>query len=104
MATSSTSSSSSSITGIVSGIDYRSLVDQIILAEGAPATRLRNQKTAINDKLTQYATYRTLLAAVQSAVKGLQDGSAFDGVSASTSALAGSRALATASRALASAR
>jgi len=97
MATSSTSSSSSSITGIVSGIDYRSLVDQIILAEGAPATRLRNQKTAINDKLTQYATYRTLLAAVQSAVKGLQDGSAFDGVSASTSALAGSRALATAS-------
>ncbi len=99
MATTSGSSASpaSAVTGIISGIDYRSLIDQIIQAESAPATRLRNQETKFNDQLKAFATYRGLLAAVQSAAATLQDGTAFDGVSATTSAISGTRALLSAS-------
>ncbi len=99
MATTSGSSASpaSAVTGIISGIDYRSLIDQIIQAESAPATRLRDQETKFNDQLKAFATYRGLLAAVQSAAATLQDGTAFDGVSATTSAISGTRALLSAS-------
>ena len=85
------------VTGIISGIDYRSLIDQIILAEGAPAQRLRDQEQKANDQLKAYATYRGLLAAVQGAAAALQDGTAFDGVSATTSAISGTRPLVSAS-------
>ncbi len=87
----------SAVTGIISGIDYRSLIDQIIQAESAPAIRLRDQEKKYNDQLKAFATYRGLLAAVQTAAATLQDGTAFDGVSATTSAISGTRALLSAS-------
>ncbi len=95
MATTSGTSASpaGAITGIISGIDYRSLIDQIIIAEGAPAVRLRAQEQKENDQLKAFATYRGLLAAVQTAAATLQDGTAFDGISATTTALSGTRPL-----------
>ena len=87
----------SSVSGLVSGIQWRDLVDQIILAEGAPATRARTQVTASTTKLTSFRTYRTLLETLRTAVKKLRDGSAFDGMTASATITSGSKQLASAS-------
>lgn len=99
MATTSATSSApvGAVTGLISGIDYRSLIDQIIQNEGVPAARLRAQEKTLNDQAAAYTTYRGLLAAVQTAAKALQDGSAFDSIAANTSAISGARALVTAS-------
>lgn len=85
-----------SVTGLISGIDYRSLIDQIIQNEGVGAQRLRDQEKVLTDRVTALTTYRGLLAAVQTAAKVLQDGTAFDGISATTNAISGTRALASA--------
>lgn len=87
----------SSISGLISGIDYKSLVDQIIAAEGRPARRLRDQATLLGTRKTALATYRGLLADLQAAAKGLRDGTAFDAVSTSTAVVSGTRALVSAS-------
>ncbi|MBK6778267.1 MAG: flagellar filament capping protein FliD [Gemmatimonadetes bacterium] len=83
--------SSSSVSGLVSGIDYRSLVDQIITNEGVGATRLRDQEKKLQAQLTALGKYKELVTALQTATKALQDGSAFDAVSATTAALSGTR-------------
>jgi len=86
----------SSVSGLVSGIQWRDLVDQIILAEAAPATRSRNQVTTNSSKLTTFKTYRTLLETLRAAVKKLRDGSAFDGMTASAVITSGTKQLASA--------
>ncbi len=86
----------SAISGLISGIQYRDLVDQIILAETAPATRLRAQATQLSTKLAAVTTYRGLLEKLRDASKVLRDGSVFDKLSASTAIAAGSRVLASA--------
>ena len=87
----------SSVSGLVSGIQWRDLVDQIITAESAPATRARNLITTNTSKLTSFKTYRTLLETLRTAVKKLRDGSAFDGMTASAAITTGTRQLASAS-------
>ena len=66
--------SSSSVSGLVSGIDYRSLVDQIITNEGVGATRLRDQEKKIQAQLTALGKYKELVTALQTATRALQDG------------------------------
>ncbi|MEP6572286.1 MAG: flagellar filament capping protein FliD [Gemmatimonadota bacterium] len=83
----------SSITGIISGIDYRSLVDQIIAAESIPAVKKRSQETADNAQLTAISTYRGLLTSLQTASTGLRDGSVFDAMSSTTTVMSGTQAL-----------
>lgn len=83
--------STSSVSGLISGIDYRSLIDQIITAESRPATQARAQVDSIKAQQNAIATYRGLLDAVRSAAKGLRDGTSFDAMSASTAAISGTR-------------
>ncbi|MEO8633705.1 MAG: flagellar filament capping protein FliD [Gemmatimonadales bacterium] len=91
------STPTSSVSGLVSGIQWRDLIDQIITAESAPATQARAKVTANNSKLTTYKTYRTLLETLRTSVKKLRDGSAFDGMTASAVITSGIKQLATAS-------
>lgn len=86
----------SSVSGLVSGINYRDLVDQIITSEGRPAQRARDEISRITSRTTALGTYRNLLTAVQSAARNLRTGAAFDGVSVSAAAVSGARALVTA--------
>jgi flagellar hook-associated protein 2 len=92
-----TTTPAGAVSGLISGVDYRSLIDQIIANESRPAVLLRAQEQGNRDRVAALDTYRGLLAAVQTAVKDLKDGSAFDAVSASIAAVSGTRALVTAS-------
>ena len=85
--------STSSISGVVSGIDYQSLVNQIIALAQRPADRLRQQATDLGTQQSTIATYKGLLQTLQTAAQGLRDGSAFGTLSATTAIASGSRVL-----------
>lgn len=85
------------VSGLISGVDYRSLIDQIISNESQPAVTLRAREQTYKDQVTAFGQYKTLLTALQSAVKDLRTGAAFDAVSASIAAISGTRPLVTAS-------
>lgn len=89
--------STSSVSGLISGIDYRALIDQIITAEGKNATQARNQVDIIKQQQTAIATYRGLLDSLRTAAKGMRDGTSFDAMSASTAAIIGTKPIASAS-------
>jgi flagellar hook-associated protein 2 len=86
----------SSISGVVSGINYRDLVDQLMAVEKQPADRLRAQATQLGTQQTAMGTFKGLLKTLQQAAKALRDGTAFSKLSATTSVAAGTRVLATA--------
>lgn len=92
-----TTSPAGAISGLISGIDYRSLIDQIISNESKPAVSLRAQEQTYKDQATAFDQYKTLLLALQSTVKDLRTGDAFNAVSASVAAVSGTRPLITAS-------
>ncbi len=71
-----------SFAGIGSGLDYRSLVDQIIQVDSQPATRFQSRITAANAQLTAYKSYSGLLSTLETAAKQMRDGTAFQGVTA----------------------
>ncbi|HXE56692.1 MAG TPA: flagellar filament capping protein FliD [Gemmatimonadales bacterium] len=86
-----------SISGIISGIQYRDLVDQIIAAEGAPARRLRAQADRYDGQLGALAEFRNLLDTLRSAARKIRDGSAFDALATTTTAVSGAKAVVAAS-------
>ncbi|HWA15504.1 MAG TPA: flagellar filament capping protein FliD, partial [Gemmatimonadales bacterium] len=89
--------STSSVSGLISGIDYRALIDQIIAAESRPASQARSKVDSIKAQQTAIATYRGLLDSLRTAAKGMRDGTAFDAMSASAVALVGTKPLVSAS-------
>jgi flagellar hook-associated protein 2 len=92
-----TTTPAGAVSGLISGIDYRSLIDQIITNESQPAVTLRSREQTYKDQVTAFGQYKTLLSALQASVKDLRTGAAFDAVSASVAAVSGTRALITAS-------
>jgi flagellar hook-associated protein 2 len=86
----------SSISGVVSGINYRDLIDQLMAVEKQPADRLRAQATQLGTQQTAMATFKGLLRTLQGSAKALRDGTAFSKLSATSSVAAGTRVLATA--------
>ena len=87
----------SSISGVVSGINYRDVVDQIIALAQRPADRLRQQAADLQNQQTAIATYKGLLQTLQTASQALREGSAFAKLSASTAIASGTRLLVSAS-------
>lgn len=83
----------SAISGLVSGIQYRDLVDQIIAAESRPAQVARDRITRFQSQQNAVKTYRGLLTALQTAARALRDGSAFDAMSTSSAIVSGTRNL-----------
>ena len=89
-------SSLSSISGLISGFNYRDLVDAIIAQARVPADRWEAESSANTARSTALSTYRGLLEKVRTASKALRTGTAFDAMSSTTSVLAGTRAVASA--------
>lgn len=71
--------------GLGSGIDYQSIVDQTIAVESQPATVIQSRIDAANAQIAAYKTYSGLLATLETTAAGMRDGTAFGGVSTTVS-------------------
>jgi flagellar hook-associated protein 2 len=67
--------STSNVTGLVSGIDYRALVDAIIAQEHRPADTAQAQIDLATKRKTAISSYRDLVTALRDAMDKLRDGS-----------------------------
>lgn len=74
-----------SFAGIGSGIDYKSIVDQLIQVESQPATQIQSRIDAANAQIAGFKTYNGLLASLAAVSAKLRDGTAFGGVSTTVS-------------------
>ncbi len=75
-----------SVSGIGSGLDITSLVDQLVTAERAPVeNRLNNKEATVQAKLSAYGLLKSALSSFQTTVSGLADASAFQGFKATSS-------------------
>jgi flagellar hook-associated protein 2 len=68
----------SSITGISSGIDYKSLVDQIIRLDHRQADAMQATVDGITKKKDALSQFRTALETLRTSAVALRDGTAFD--------------------------
>ena len=59
------------LSGLVSGFDWKTLVDQLMKAEHIPADKLATEKTTNISKSTAYTTLQTKLTALDTAVNNL---------------------------------
>jgi flagellar hook-associated protein 2 len=66
-----------SLSGLASGLDWQSLVAQLIAAERTPETTLRAQQSVDTQKIAAFGTINTDLLALQTAAQALGDGSVF---------------------------
>jgi flagellar hook-associated protein 2 len=74
-----------SLSGLASGFDWKSVVDQLVEVERAPAQRLFNDQTSINQKNSAYGGIKTQLAALQTQLAALKSPTLFDSRAARTS-------------------
>lgn len=65
------------LSGLASGFDWKSLVDQLIAADRAPQDRLRAQKTANTNRVSALNTLGARLGDLQAALSPLRDGTLF---------------------------
>src|SRR6186713_3010255 len=74
-----------SLSGLASGFDWKSVVDQLVEVERAPEQRLLSDQTALNQRNAAYSNIKTLLATLQSKIAALKDPTLFDSRTAQTS-------------------
>ena len=74
-----------SLSGLASGLDWQSLVAELIAAERAPETALLAQQSVDQQKITAFGTINTNLLALQTATQALGDNNVFLGRSAAVS-------------------
>src|SRR5262245_32173625 len=84
-----------SLSGLASGFDWKSFIDQMIQAERIPEQKLLSDQSVLNQKNAAYGDIKTQLEALQSKILPLKNGSLFD--SRITSASDATLATATAS-------
>lgn len=65
------------LSGLASGLDWQSLITQLIAAERIPQTTLRAQQAVDTNKISAFATINTNLLALQTAAKALGEGNVF---------------------------
>ncbi len=73
------------LSGLVSGLDWRSLVDTLSDAERIPQTRLRSDQSTMARQNTAYAAIQTALTSLQTRVQALNSTELFDTRTATTS-------------------
>ena len=66
------------LSGLISGLDWRTLVDQLAEAERAPQRRLQTEQSTLEKQKTAYASINTQLVALQAKVAALKESSLFD--------------------------
>lgn len=67
-----------SISGLASGFDWKSVVDQLTEIERTPQTRLRSEQTLLQQRNNVYGSIKTQFGVLQNRIKALKDGSLFD--------------------------
>ncbi|MBE2212636.1 MAG: flagellar filament capping protein FliD [Opitutaceae bacterium] len=65
------------LSGLASGFDWKSVVEQLIQIERVPQQKMRTEKTANTNKLSVFTNLRTKLTAFQDAAKALSSTSLF---------------------------
>jgi len=90
MATTGIDTSSLAISGLASGFDWQSFVQNMANAERAPETTLRTQQSTIQQRNSAYTTIKTDLTTLQTAIDALKDSSLYQarGVQTSNTAAA----------------
>lgn len=76
-----------SFSGLASGIDWRTLVDQIIQVESRPVSLYQDQIRTAENEQSAWETFRSRVESLESAAAGLADGSAFASFHASLSGI-----------------
>lgn len=66
------------VSGLASGFDWRSLVDQLVEVERAPQRRLFSEQQDLQTRKTAYTSIATQLSVLQNRVDELNDGELFD--------------------------
>ncbi|MDD5762687.1 MAG: flagellar filament capping protein FliD [bacterium] len=74
-----------SVGGLTSGIDYNSMIDQIMKLERQPITRMQSQQADYNKKISVYGDLSAKLAALKTAAEGLKTATGFYARTASSS-------------------
>jgi flagellar hook-associated protein 2 len=74
-----------SLSGLASGLDWKSLVDSLMEIEAAPITRLEREQTTNTQKANALGNLETKLTAFQAAAKKIKDQALFTGRSVSSS-------------------
>ena len=72
-----------SISGLASGFDWQSFVDQMVDVERAPQTTMKSEQTAIDERNNAFGSVKTQLSVLQSRIKTLNDPSLFNSRQAS---------------------
>ncbi|RME70254.1 MAG: hypothetical protein D6781_06790 [Verrucomicrobia bacterium] len=65
------------LSGLASGFDWKTMVDQLIELQRVPQYRLQSEKSDNQEKLTLFGEFRTKLTDLQDAVKDLSSDDAF---------------------------
>lgn len=76
---------SSFFSGLLSGVDYRSLVDAIINAQSRPITRLEDRIDRIETRSDAYLSFKGLLSSLKDASTALRSSEAFGARTATSS-------------------
>jgi flagellar hook-associated protein 2 len=71
------------ISGISSGFDWRSMIDQLIALDSKPIQLQEAQKTKYEDQLAEWRSFNTMLLSLKSAAANLSDPDDFNIFSAS---------------------
>ena len=81
----SASSSALQLSGLASGIDWTSIVNEMLTIARAPETQMKAEQTTDNQKNSAYQTIGTDLTTLSNDITKLSDPSFFDSRTASTS-------------------
>lgn len=73
------------LSGLASGFDWKTFVDQIIQTEGAPITALRAEQSTLTQKNAAIGALQTKMAALQTSIASLNDKTVFSQRGASLS-------------------
>ena len=73
------------ISGLASGFDWRSLVEQLAQAERTPQTRLKSDQSDMAQRNSAYGAIKTQLTTLQSTITALNDPTLYDSRLAQTS-------------------
>jgi len=74
-----------SISGLASGFDWKTVVDQLTEVERAPQSRLRQEQTTLQERNNVFGSIKTQLGVLQNRIKALKDGSLFESRSVNVS-------------------
>jgi len=74
-----------SLSGLASGFDWKTLVEQLAQAERSPQTALRNQQNTLYQRNNAYGSIKTEMGVLQTRVATLNDASIYDSRTSSTS-------------------